>query len=493
MDKAHGKAIHRTQTQSLSQLQSRTSQPLKAFETSIRSFDEMLCGGFVPGQVYELSGLNNSGKVEVGLQVCKSALEMDKRVLWISMMHSRPVVTHDLETLCDVDHVRISTLGQLYVFLQSFEQISKFSLIILEDFSCCLTRCVGDLQLMGMKSTLEMKLARNVAELLMLNCQRFNSACVMINPVETSNISLVPVVMNNGSKDGKYINQQILVSSLGQEHIWNKIFRARIMLYRDFATNSSGTCIYAHIRHSSSMKKVLASRGVKRQVVAFGLDRTGLVELSDAQHGISKDFTVDESDFISDFDSGAEEEKANESKVGDDNVEENKVQDHQAKILPSSLCGDIQSSREMLSSQLNSNVHEDMERKPHSLSQDEEPTAVNTDQMIPSTRIEVYRDDDPASVTMVEDTSMQELEDELEELFPTQPEAISLDRLTQLTQFTQLQDNDESFNHSKKRAITHDGVFTTSKQRKAMMQLSDGVNVQIEDETLEIPATLPFF
>lgn len=468
-------------------------RPAHAFSTSVHRLDTMLGGGIVPGQLYELYGLNNSGKQQLALQLCESAngMPMKKEVLWISMLQGAPPSTHNRHAL---KHTRITSIGALYLFIQALQ--SQYALIIIEDFATSVNRSMGVLDSMILKPKISIETRRNntiidCIKLLSLHCRKFGTACLMINAVDTINMSFVQIdqsiehyhssqQQHQQQLQRKKFYQQILTSALGEHPIWNDAFRARIMLYKDWSQGNTTTAVYAHIRHNKSMKLMLSSRGIEKQVVSFHLTKRGLSETLEMD--VSKDYTLDSDDLDESNDVGEDAQTVSASSPCDnDNDDGNDDDDDDDNDNDN----EIQNAREMLSSQIQGNgltqqelellLESDMEDELHSDTVvTVEQTLVNTE---PDLTFDIYKDNELQSEPMIEDTSLQEIDDEMEELFPTQPEAISIVQLSQLTQLS-------TFPASKKRRV--------GRHKVALMDVTD-VNVTNEADENEVPATFPFF
>jgi hypothetical protein len=526
--------IHRTQSQSLSQLQSQLAQrPLQAISTSIDSLDTMLNGGIIPGQIYEVYGLNNSGKPQLAEELCKSTRKIHRKVLWVSMMQARP----PLKSGIGVQHIRLTNLGELYLFIQSLK--TSYGLIVIEDFALAMNRAMGHLDDIITNPKLSIDSRRNKTildffKLLSIQCRKFASACVLFNSVDNLNMSFVQVEegIEHGSSQSvaserpKKFYQQILVSALGNHQSWSPLLRARIMLYKDWSKGGN-TASFVHIRHNQAMKKMLQSQSVEPRVVSFYVKGDGLSQTVETLE--RPEFTIDGNDLESEKQEETEEEHA---------------------VLPTSPCendvqndiqNDIQNAREMLSSQIDNDAlaQQELESLLGDDLQDEldsdDSTIVNTLEQDPAAvtdktsetqdldqtnHEDIYDEttlkpgdatpedaqehtipelttDNEAKIkpfhicedienlrseSMVEDTSMevQEIDDELEELFPTQPEAISLLRLSQLEE-------------NIKRKTIIGSSRQTKQPRIAIMDLMSFQDSIEESHEENIPATLPFF
>jgi hypothetical protein len=530
--------IHRTQSQSLSQLQSQLAQrPLQAISTSINSLDTILNGGIIPGQIYEVYGLNNSGKPQLAEELCRNTRKIHRKVLWVSMMQARPPLKSDIGG----QHIRLTNLGELYLFIQSLK--SSYGLIVIEDFALAVNRAMGHLDeiITNPKLSIDSRRNKTILEflkLLSIQCRKFASACVLFNPVDTLNMSFVQVdegiehrsSQSVGSERPKKFYQQILVSALGNHQSWSPLLRARIMLYKDWSQGGS-TASFVHIRHNQAMKKMLQSQSVAPRVVSFYVKDNGLSETVETLE--RPEFTIDGKD----LESEKEEETEEEHTVLPSSPCENDVQND----IRNDIQNDIQNAREMLSSQIDNDALAQQELESllgddlHDELNSDDSTAVITveqdsavtdkisetqdlgqtnhqdtvydettlkpgettpqdaqEHTIPELTTENKTKTEPfhicedienlRSESMVEDTSMevQEIDDELEELFPTQPEAISLLRLSQLQE-------------NIKRKTIIGSSRQTKQPRIAIMDLMSFQDSIEESHEENIPATLPFF
>lgn len=480
--------IHRLPPQSLSQLIGTTSTP--PISTSIKYFDEALDGGFQSGSLYEISAINGSGKSSLAAQLVYNCLQMGKQVLWISTLQSIPL--QKLRDMCEPEllenlhHIRLNTIGSLLLFLQSLPlKKTKYSLIIIDDFMSCITRCFDEHEIMinpqhlkSKQNALESKKNRSIQTLLKListYCATNNASCVLFNSSTILNMSFVETKKHessqvpsssvqfssqNPSQKPKRFYQQILVSPMGDHPFWSQYFKARMMLYRDWLSSSSSstTAIFVHLKFNSLVSKVHTPK-----VISFQESPKGLVEVSkDLNLSISNSsnsFTLEEEDF-EDFENEETEMRTtamNEHPVLLMNSSPRHKGISTAKdILPDDLTNEV-SSQVASQAASTKEIEKSMEEEQNEQGDDEEndssivqlnenqfensdiqstpgPIIENQSDKVVNENCDKENDNLQFSVPMVEDTTVEieEIEDELEELYPTQPESLSFIQLSQI-------------------------------------------------------------
>lgn len=358
------------------------------------------------------------------------------------------------------DQVRITTLGALYLFIQSLNK--HYGVLVIEDFATAVNRAMGELDDLVDKHKVSVDVRRNrvildFLKLMSLYCRKFNAVCVIVNSVDTFNMSFVqvnPTTSSSQQASQQKFYQKILVSALGEHPSWSSFFTSRIMLYKDWSQGGK-TATFAHVRHNQTMKRLLQSQIVEPKVVCFTWGKASVKEVGGMEQ---EDFTLEGQDLQEDSNISIERETSfingDEEQEGED------------------LCDDIQNARELLSSQILTNQglgvledHTEGDKQDDAL-QHMVHGIVGRDQESKEPGIEFSQEQ--ATASQPDDSSVQEIDDELEELFPTQPEAISIIKLSQILE--------NSMN--KRRPFTDE----PAKRPK----------IDIVDET-EIPATLPFF
>lgn len=538
---------HRTPAQPLSQLL--TQRPLQAVPTSVPELDRSLRGGIVPSHIYEVSGLNNSGKASLASQICLNAMSQYKTVLWITMIQDLPTPTllrfnaaFDPTRLV---HHRITTIGELFIFLLHIPP--TYGLIIIDDFAYALNRSIGELEDMITRPKISLETRRNKTildfmKLLKHYCTVNKSSCVLFNHVDTENMTFIKtnqtpdpetistqssrqVSLSSTSSTSssqpppQKFHQQVLKSGLGDHYTWSSHIRSRLMLYKDVVQGIK-TATFVHIRHCAMIRKDMKAKGIEQGVVNFSVTIDGLKSVECTQtHPARSRFEIDERDFESDGE--VDDHVIPETTVDITQADSTVLDAVEGSVeIPSSPHRYIQNARELLSSQLEEMTADDegevRDDKENNQSDDitigaeashtnestadllkaidetmEDPVGIVPHQIIPevqnvpsvsvvsNTLAEVYEPAaeiitpllehitpqthdqqdsesqspslsfhtpsspppaDPATqedldaVSMVADVSLEvhEIDDEMEELYPTQPEDEGIIRLTQL-------------------------------------------------------------
>lgn len=355
--------LHRLPSQSLSQLLNKQSTG-SAISTSITTFDNALDGGFQPGQIYEVCGLNGSGKSSLATELCLNCLKNGKKVLWISTLQSIPLERVKSssqkrpELLKNLDTIRLTTLGSLFLFLQSLSvQVTKYSLLIIDDFSTCITRCfdeneqsINSSRPKNKQISLESKKNRSIQSILKIlstYCATYKCSCVLFNSSDILNMSFVEIQKTSSQSqqqelqypssqpfssqnftskpsNPKRFYQQVLVSPLGDHPFWSSYFNSRIMLYRDWSSSAlasysgQATSIFVHLRQNSLLKRQNSQTNSNKptEVITFQETDNGITEILKDDLSMvtntSHSFTLEEEDFTSGEEGEGEAEEEEE-------------------------------------------------------------------------------------------------------------------------------------------------------------------------------------
>lgn len=578
--------INRLPSQSLSQLLGNSiGAPIT---TTIKEFDDSLDGGFLPGQIYEVCGTNGSGKSSLAAQLVVNCLEKNKNALWISTLQAIPFdkvndYCHGKEVfLKKLDHIRLNTLGSLTLFLQSLPiKPTKYSLIIIDDFASCITRCFDENEQMikstirrGKPVSLEYKKNRsiqNILKLLSTYCATNKSSCVLINNsnllsmsfVETKpHVSLAPSRSSSSSGSfssqsvkssqmkPKRFNQQILISPLGDHPFWSSYFKARITLYRDWISSNfsmDSTAIFVHLKQNK-----LHKGPVQLKPISFQETKTGITQVSEdvisLPSNISHSFTLEEEDFGTDPESEVEEDvqelrttemngppvllpssprhkdistaknilpddlltetgllgssQSKDEATGTDDVgnqdiaEENEIGEEAAKAIEEEVNGENESNDIESASQVEANVELNSKEPTPSGNESgehlEEDETTDRPTLIEDTTVNNHIQ----SVPIYEDTSLEfeEIEDELEELYPTQPESLTIAQLSQLenTQTSKLQPFKRNTHHLLNKSVKRLRLPLQDSTNTNYDYHPDSYGSQLSSEEY-IPASAPYF
>ncbi|CCH40894.1 ATP synthase subunit alpha [Wickerhamomyces ciferrii] len=339
--------VHRLPSQPLSQLLN-DSPSIKPLSTGIQAFDEMLEGGLYPGQIFEICGIQGSGKSSLSSQFVKNSLIEEKHVLWISSLQCIPIDTiknylgiDNENLLSNLNHIRLDSISALFIFIQSLNlKPNKYGLIIIDDFASLISRCFNQFENLNGKNQLQEqkknKAIQNIFKLLSTYCAINNCICTIFNSSTTLNMSFVetkedPIsntqqqhqeMRSSQSFIGpltpkpkpKRLYQQILVSPLGDHPIWSSYFKSRLMLYRDWVTSSSSlnsTAIFVHFKQN----RLQRSSNLIPKVIKFQETLNGIIEVGKndpISSNVSNSFTLDEGDFGTDDEEDEEEEEVDE-------------------------------------------------------------------------------------------------------------------------------------------------------------------------------------
>lgn len=590
--------INRLPSQSLTQLLGNNiSNPIT---TTIKELDESLGGGFLPGQIYEVCGIKGSGKSSLAAQLVVSCLKEKKNALWISTLQAIPFdkvrsyCEEQKELLRCLDHIRLNTLGSLVLFLQSLSaKATKYSLIIIDDFASCITRCFDENELLinnairrGKPVSLEYKKNRSIQSILKLlstYCATNKSSCALINNSNLLSMSFVETKPHlsqapsrSSSSSGSFssqnigdpqvkpkrFNQQILISPLGDHPFWSSYFKARITLYRDWISSSfstDSTAIFVHLKQNKLYKGHIQLKPIRFQETTTGITEASEDVGSLTSVNNSHSFTLEEEDFGTDSESEAEDDAEelrttamNAAPILLPSSPRHKDISTAKNILPDDLLSkggilgpsptmtdnsesEVDGQEDRLEqietieriSEKSSTSEEEVEQNENSdgelasqgeyvnddsLSKETMPKVNGSEECPEETSItdEGSQADDITtkdieklhsnidhnqSVPVVEDTSLEfeEIEDELEELYPTQPESLSVVQLSQLEN-TQLPKQ-----HPFKRNALH--LNKSVKRLRLPLQEStnnnygyhpDNYDSQLTSEEY-IPASAPYF
>jgi hypothetical protein len=474
-----------------------------------------------PGQIYEVASLNGTGKAAFAQQLCYNALQMGKKVLWISCVRDlqtdKLVHALDEELLENLKTIRITTLAKVYLYLQCVMNKEQFGLVIIEDLSIILSKNSGDLGETYSNTVTNVKKRENLVEikrhkalqdiLKVLNNYSIQnkSAVCLLSPVDVVNMSFVETpnittssIPSSGSSSfssqqyltpkPKVFYQQVLSSSLGEHPSWSSYIRARLTLYKDWIIGNSKTVSFVHVKHNPTIKKFSHFDNTKKLStvpISFSIEDSFGIKEVDLESIASEDmksieaidsqpFVVREDDFESDQELGPEERDEDDNDITEEET-----------LLPSSPHRDIIIAKDML------NEASSVSTKVGATEVSDEASADAFSSEIKD-REDEQDSEDPTEISieinhetfMESEPQLDELNDEMEELYPTQPEALTMDELAQLSQ-TLLGKDPFS---AKKRPMDQDSEKRTRPRLVAIQYLND------TDEDLSyIPSSAPLF
>lgn len=482
-----------------------SQRPLTPISSSIQELDHCLNGGFVPSQIYEVSSLNGCGKFQFIKKICQNGLKMNKKVLWISCLKQ---VENNLWNGDDMTNIRIDSIAKLFIYLQCYLKNFKFELIIIEDLSIILNKNYNDLNdLLTEKISnhkkrinfIEIKKNQSLLKILkLLKSYSISnkSSIVLVNPLDSTNMSFIETDEQPSSSSSflssqfnkkKLFNQQILKSSLGDNTTWSFLLRARLLLYKDWYY--SKVAIFINVQHNLSIKKFL---NLNNRPICFEIESNG--EIKELEHENDESIKTIENDsqpFVlneEDFDSEEQEEKDQEEETilhSSPHIDIRNVKDILNESYKSSqnVLEEINEKNEENKGNGNENDEDTKEEREEYEENDEYEEETNVEEetnieeegnmeeeiSIEETNIEVenrklHEINETIDITLdsimteskltVETNTEhndfndndyeQELDDELEELYPTQKQTLTLNELTTLSQ---------SFNLNKRRKI----------------------------------------
>ncbi|KAH3675725.1 hypothetical protein WICMUC_002517 [Wickerhamomyces mucosus] len=149
-----------------------------------------------------------------------------------------------------MEYIRLRSLGEFIIFIESIKNDKKYDLIIVEDIA----------NLLNVQSKGKNEIFLKILKLLNLFANQSNSTAILLNTLQISNISFIkteditPPPSSIGLPSQLFSQsmiplqkpqleyQPILTSCLIDHPSWSHYFKKRMIMYKDFINHSKETC-----------------------------------------------------------------------------------------------------------------------------------------------------------------------------------------------------------------------------------------------------------